>query len=124
MSTVRSIAAKSRNCSHNSSEDDLTTNHQGRSDMDVQQAEKTTEQMKQLIAYIVGKVIKRKAVEINEDTPLISSGLVDSFALVEIFVELQSISRRKIPASKVQTKDMDTVRMMLATAERFGKPVP
>ena len=91
--------------------------------MDVQPAEKTTELMKQLISYIVQKVIKRKTVEISEDTPLISSGLVDSFALVEIFVELQSISRRKIPASKVQTKDMDTVRMMLATAEKFGKPV-
>ena len=91
--------------------------------MDVQQAENSTEQMKQLISYILEKVIKRKAVEISEDTPLISSGLIDSFALVEIFVELQSISRRKIPASKVQTKDMDTVRMMLATAERLGKPV-
>lgn len=90
--------------------------------MDVQQ-ENSTEQMKQLISYILEKVIKRKAVEISEDTPLISSGLIDSFALVEIFVELQSISRRKIPASKVQTKDMDTVRMMLATAERLGKPV-
>jgi len=91
--------------------------------MDVQQAENSTEQMKQLISYILEKVIKRKGVEIGEDTPLISSGLIDSFALVEIFVELQSISRRKIPASKIQTKDMDTVRMMLATAERLGKVV-
>jgi len=91
--------------------------------MDVQQAENSTEQMKQLISYILEKVIKRKGVEIGEDTPLISSGLIDSFALVEIFVELQSISRRKIPASKIQTKDMDTVRMMLATAERVGKVV-
>jgi len=91
--------------------------------MDVQQAENSTEQMKQLISYILDKVIKRKGVEISEDTPLISSGLIDSFALVEIFVELQSISRRKIPAGKVQTKDMDTVRMMLATADKFGKPV-
>jgi acyl carrier protein len=87
------------------------------------QRENSTEQMKQLISYILEKVIKRKAVEISEDTPLISSGLIDSFALVEIFVELQSISRRKIPASKVQTKDMDTVRTMLATAEKLGKPV-
>ena len=91
--------------------------------MDVQQAENSTEQMKQLISYILEKVIKRKGIEIGEDTPLISSGLIDSFALVEIFVELQSISRRKIPASKIQTKDMDTVRMMLASAERLGKVV-
>ena len=91
--------------------------------MSVEQAANGTEQMKELISYILKNIIKRKGVEIGEDTPLISSGLIDSFALVEIFVELQSISRRKIPASKVQTKDMDTVRMMFATAERFGKPL-
>ena len=91
--------------------------------MEVQQAANGTAQMKQLMHFILEKVIKRKGVEISEDTPLISSGLIDSFALVEIFVELQSVSRRKIPASKVQTKDMDTVRLMFATAEKFGKPV-
>lgn len=91
--------------------------------MEVQQVASSSEQMKQMISYILDKVVKRKGVEIGEDTPLISSGLIDSFALVEIFVELQSISRRKIPASKVQTKDMDTVRLMFATAEKFGKPV-
>jgi acyl carrier protein len=91
--------------------------------MDVEQVASGSEQMKQMISYILDKVVKRKGVEIGEDTPLISSGLIDSFALVEIFVELQSICRRKIPASKVQTKDMDTVRLMFATAEKFGKPV-
>lgn len=90
--------------------------------MNVELLATSPEQMNQLITYILDKVIKRKGVEINEDTPLITSGLIDSFALVEIFVELQSISRRKIPASKVQTKDMDTVRLMFATAEKFGKP--
>ncbi len=91
--------------------------------MDVGQVASSTEEMKKLTSYILDKVIRRKGVEINEDTPLISSGLIDSFALVEIFVELQAISCRKIPASKVQTKDMDTVRLMFATAERFGKPI-
>ena len=90
--------------------------------MNVELLTTSADQMKQLISYILDKVIKRKGVEINEDTPLISSGLIDSFALVEIFVELQAVSRRKIPASKVQTKDMDTVRLMFATAEKFGKP--
>jgi acyl carrier protein len=89
--------------------------------MAVEQATGTTEMMKELTGYIAEKVIKGKS-EINEDTPLVSSGLVDSFALIEIFLELQRISGRKVPASKVQAKDMDTVRLMFATAERFGKP--
>ena len=83
----------------------------------------TDEQMKQLADYILEKALRNKAAEISADTPLVSSGLIDSFALIEIFLELQKIAGRKIPASKVQTKDMDTVRLMFATAEKFGTPV-
>ena len=91
--------------------------------MSVEQVMDASEPMKQLTGYIVEKVMKGKHVEINEDTPLVSSGLVDSFALIEIFMELQRIAGRKVPASKVQAKDMDTVRLMFAMAEKFGKPV-
>jgi acyl carrier protein len=90
--------------------------------MGVEQVSDTTEQMKQLTGYIAVKVLKGKKVELTEDTPLVSSGLVDSFAMIEIFLELQKIAGRKVPASKVQAKDMDTVRLMFAMAEKFGKP--
>jgi len=90
--------------------------------MEVGVADGNREQMKQLTAYIAEKVIRRNGAEVGEDTPLVSSGLVDSFALVEIFLELQKITGRKVPASKVQAKDMDTVRLMFATVEKFGKP--
>lgn len=90
--------------------------------MSVEQLPVGSEMMKQLIGYITEKVTKGKGV-ITEDTPLVSSGLVDSFALIEIFLELQKIAGCKVPASKVQAKDMNTVRLMFATAERFGKPV-
>jgi acyl carrier protein len=89
--------------------------------MGVEQLAGSSEMMKQLTSYIAQKVIRGKS-EINEDTPLVSSGLVDSFALIEIFLELQRIAGRKVPASKVQPKDMDSVRSMFAVAERFGKP--
>ena len=91
--------------------------------MSVEQVADTSELMKQLVGYIAEKVMKGKKVEITEDTPLVSSGLIDSFALIEIFLELQKIAGRKVPASKVQAKDMDTVRLMFAMAEKFGKPV-
>ena len=81
----------------------------------------SAELMQKLTGYISDKIVKGKA-EISEDTPLVSSGLIDSFALIEIFLELQKIAGLKVPASKVQAKDMDTVRLMFATAERFGKP--
>jgi acyl carrier protein len=90
--------------------------------MGVEQLQVSPEMMQELIGFITNKVIKGKS-QITEDTPLVSSGLIDSFALIEIFLELQKIAGRKVPASKVQAKDMDTVRLMFATAERFGKPV-
>jgi len=91
--------------------------------MSVDQVADSTELMKQLTAYISEKVMKGKGAAINEDTPLVSSGLIDSFAMIEVFLELQKIAGKKIPASKVQAKDMDSVRSMFALAERFGKPV-
>jgi len=90
--------------------------------MGVEQIASSPEMVKELTGYIAEKVIKGKS-EINEDTALVSSGLVDSFATIEIFLELQRITGRKIPASKVQPKDMDSVRSMFACAEKFGKPV-
>ena len=90
--------------------------------MGVEQVADTSEMMKQLTSYIAEKVMKGKGAAITEDTPLVSSGLIDSFALIEIFLELQTIAGRKVPASKVQAKDMDTVRLMFAMAEKFGKP--
>jgi acyl carrier protein len=90
--------------------------------MGVEQVAYTGELMKQLTTYIAEKVMKGKGAAINEDTVLVSSGLIDSFALIEIFLELQKVAGRKVPASKVQAKDMDTVRSMFAMVEKFGKP--
>ncbi len=90
--------------------------------MGVGQSIVSDEMVKELTAWISEKVVKGKS-EIHEDTPLVSSGLVDSFALIQIFLQLQKIVGLKVPPSKVEAADMDTVRMMLATAEKFGKPV-
>jgi len=90
--------------------------------MSIDQVADSAELMKQLTTYISEKVMKGKGAAINEDTPLVSSGLIDSFAMIEVFLELQKIAGRKIPASKVQAKDMDSVRSMFALAEKFGKP--
>lgn len=78
----------------------------------------------ELMAYIESQVIRRKGVQITPETPLVSSGLIDSFALVEIFLKLEEITHRKIPAGKVQAKDMNTVELMLRTAERIGRVRP
>ena len=81
-----------------------------------------SEQTQQIIEYIKGEVIRRPGVQLDEDTPLVTSGLIDSFALVDILLKLEDVTHKRIPAGKVSPKDMDTVRLMFATAERVGKP--
>lgn len=81
-----------------------------------------SEAMQEMTDYIARELVRRPGVEITSETPLVSSGLIDSFALVEIFVRLEKLTNRRIPAAKIQPKDMDTVSLMFATAERIGKP--
>ena len=82
----------------------------------------TNEAIPQLIDYIQKQIIRKKGITIDVDTPLVSSGLVDSLALVDVLAEVEKVLKMRIPAGKVQPKDMDTVNLMLATAARIGKP--
>jgi acyl carrier protein len=80
-----------------------------------------TSEAEQMIAHIV-QLIRKPGVTIDENTPLVSSGLIDSMALVDLLLKLEDLTHRRIPAGKVQPKDMDTVAKMFVTAERVGKP--
>jgi len=82
------------------------------------------DQVRELTDYIGREIVRRPGVEIDEDTPLVSSGLVDSFALIQVFLELQKIINCRIPASKVRAREMDTIRLMFAMAQRMGTPKP
>jgi acyl carrier protein len=83
-----------------------------------------TPEANQMIDYIVKEVIRRPGTQVDEKTPLVSSGLIDSMSLVEILLKVEEVTRSRIPAGKVQAKDMDTVELMLATMQRVGKPRP
>jgi acyl carrier protein len=75
-----------------------------------------------MIRYLKEKVLRKPDADIGVDTPLVSSGMMDSFALVETLVELERITKLRISAMKVVPADMDTVRKMFETAARVGKP--
>lgn len=81
-----------------------------------------TPEARQMIEYIVKEVIRRPGTQIDENTPLVSSGLIDSMSQVDILLKLEDLTHTRIPAGKVQAKDMDTVELMLAIAHRVGKP--
>lgn len=70
----------------------------------------------------VAQLVRKPNLVIDENTPLVSSGLIDSMALVDLLVKLEDVTRIRIPPGKVQPKDMDTIAIMFATAQRVGKP--
>ena len=73
-----------------------------------------------MIEFLKKNVLRNRKVEIDEDTALVTSGLLDSFALIDVLLELEKITKRKISASRVSPPDLDTVRKMFAMAERLG----
>ena len=75
----------------------------------------------QMIDHIL-RLVRNPKLKIDENTPLVSSGLIDSMALVDLLLKLEDLTHMRIPAGKVQPKDLDTVAMMFLTAQRVGKP--
>lgn len=73
-----------------------------------------------LIRFLKNRVLDELSVEINEDTSLVLSGLLDSFAIMNTLLELEKITKMKVPTSRINPSDIDTVRQMLFTAERVG----
>jgi acyl carrier protein len=80
-----------------------------------------TSEMQKMIEHVV-RLIRKPGLTVAEDTPLVSSGLIDSMALVDLLLKLEELTHMRIPAGKVQPKDLDTVSTMFATAQRVGKP--
>lgn len=80
-----------------------------------------TTEAEQMIEHI-RHLVRKPDLAVDENTRLVSSGLIDSMALVDLLVKLEHLTHLRIPAGKVQPKDMDTVALMFATAQRVGKP--
>jgi acyl carrier protein len=80
-----------------------------------------TEEAQQMIEHIV-QLIRKPGVSLDENTPLVSSGLIDSMSLIDLLLKLEDLTHMRIPAGKVQPNDLDTVAKMFATAQRVGKP--
>jgi acyl carrier protein len=76
------------------------------------------EQMRRRILELV----RKPDIAIDENTRLVSSGLIDSMGLVDLLVKLEDITQMRISPGKVQPKDMDSIALMFATAQRVGKP--
>jgi acyl carrier protein len=80
------------------------------------------EDMKELILnYVKNEYIDDDDVEITYDTPLISSGYVDSFSMVSLLVFLENKFKIKIPPSKASPEVFDSVNKIAELVNQYIK---
>lgn len=80
-----------------------------------------TPEAEQMIQHIL-RLIRKPKLALDENTPLVSSGLIDSLTLVRVLQKLEDVTHTRIPPGSVQPQDLNTVAMMFAAAERVGQP--
>lgn len=80
------------------------------------------EEMKKLILeYVMKEYIDDEDTIINYDTPLISSGYVDSFSMVSLLVFLENKFRIKIPSNKATPEAFDSVNNIVSLVSLYLK---
>jgi len=75
-----------------------------------------------MLEFLRTRIVRDSKVHLDVQTPLISSGLVDSFAVIEVLQELERVTNRRISPADVTPVELDTVETMLKTAQRFFSP--
>jgi acyl carrier protein/D-alanine--poly(phosphoribitol) ligase subunit 2 len=80
-------------------------------------------EMKELVLnYVIKEYIDDDDVKVTFDTPLISSGYVDSFSMVSLLVFLENRFKIKIPPSKATPEAFDNVNSIVALVNQYLKP--
>jgi len=78
------------------------------------------EEMKDLILkYIIKEYIEDEDAEITYETPLISSGYVDSFSMVSLLVFLENKFEIKIPPSEATPEAFDNVNKIVELVNQY-----
>jgi acyl carrier protein len=78
------------------------------------------EEMKDLVLnYVIKEFLEDVDEEITYDTPLISSGYVDSFSMVSLLVFIENKFKIKIPPSKATTEAFDSVNKIVALVNQY-----
>lgn len=85
--------------------------------------DKIEETKKMIVEYVKNEFLEDEDdVEVNESTPLISSGIVDSFSMVSLKTFLEKKFSIQIPDAKASTEAFDSVNNIMNLLKEFGKP--
>jgi acyl carrier protein len=77
------------------------------------------EEMKELVRkYVISEYLE-EGEEITYDSPLISSGYVDSFSMVSLLVFLENKFKIKIPPEKATPEAFDSVNKIVELVNKY-----
>ena len=80
------------------------------------------EEMKDLVLnYVIKEYMEDEEAETTYDTPLISSGYVDSFSMISLLVFLENKFKIKIPPSKATPEAFDSINKIVALVNQYIK---
>lgn len=74
-----------------------------------------------ILDYIRKEFLDEEEMDLNYDTPLISSGYVDSFSMVSLLVFLERRFNIKIPPAKATAEAFDNVNKIVYLIKRYFK---
>jgi acyl carrier protein len=75
-----------------------------------------------IIDYIKKEFLEEDSdTEVKEDTPLISSGIVDSFSMVSLKTFLEKKFKIQIPDAKATPEAFDTVNNIISLLKEYVK---
>ncbi|MEP0814878.1 MAG: acyl carrier protein [bacterium] len=73
-----------------------------------------------VINYITEEYLEDDDDEVTLDTPLISSGIVDSFSMVSLKAFLENKYKISIPDERATPEAFDTVRKIIALVKEYA----
>lgn len=72
-----------------------------------------------VLQYVIDEYVDEDEDEIGYDSPLISSGIVDSFSMVSLKVFLEKKYKISLPDNEATPEAFDTVNKICALVRRF-----
>jgi acyl carrier protein/D-alanine--poly(phosphoribitol) ligase subunit 2 len=78
------------------------------------------QEMKDLVLqYVIKEYLEDEDIEITYDTPLISSGYVDSFSMVSLLIFIENKFKIKVPPSKATSEVFDNVNNIVDLINQY-----
>ncbi len=81
-----------------------------------------TETIAELEAFIAARILKQPGKRIAADAPLISSGLIDSFSLVDLALHVEDTFGVHVDDTELNSDHFDTLEELTSLIESRRKP--